>query len=96
MPRGSALLIALMLACSGCGHRAATALPNLEMPECPAPAAPILPHLDPYEPLDSPANVKVIMERDDIIRAYIDGLTAALACYGKRRKAKGGRENGSE
>lgn len=60
------------------------------------PAAPALPLLDPYEPLDSPANVKLIMERDDIIRSYIDGLTAALACYGKLQKAKGDRDNGSE
>ncbi|WP_419008626.1 hypothetical protein [Desulfovibrio sp.] len=50
------------------------------MPDCPAPSVPVLPGLDATEPLDSPANLARLLDRDDRIRAYIDGLNAALRC----------------
>jgi len=41
----------------------------------------VLPVIDGSESLESPANIARIMERDDRIRAYIDGLESALSCY---------------
>lgn len=40
----------------------------------------MLPDMDGAEPLDSPENISRLLERDDRIRAYIDGLNAALRC----------------
>ncbi len=71
--------IILMLCLCGCGARRA-APPVLNLPDCPAPAAPALPLLNAAEPLDSPENLSRLLERDDRIRAYIDGLSAALRC----------------
>ncbi|MCH5277493.1 MAG: hypothetical protein J1E80_06610 [Desulfovibrionaceae bacterium] len=42
--------------------------------------------IDGAESLDSPANIARIMNRDDLIREYIDGLNAALGCYQARRR----------
>lgn len=93
MKRASVLLIASIGLCSlcGCGARRA-APPVLNLPDCPAPAAPALPLLNAAEPLESPANMAALMERDDRMRAYIDGLSAALSCW----QAKGGTEHGSD
>ena len=35
------------------------------------------------EPLDSLANVRILMERDDCMRLYVRGLEDALECYKK-------------
>lgn len=86
MRRASVLLIASIGLCSVCGcaaHRPAPEPPPL--PDCPAPAAPALPVLDASEPLESPANMERLMERDDVLRAYIDGLRAAIGCERARR-----------
>ena len=66
MKRASVLLIASIGLCSlcGCGARRA-APPVLNLPDCPAPAAPALPLLNAAEPLESPANMAALMERDD-------------------------------
>lgn len=82
--------ILLMLCLCGCGARSAGP-PVLNVPDCPAPAAPALPLLDAAEPLESPANMAAIMERDDRMRAYINGLSAALSCW----QVKGGIRDGS-
>lgn len=84
MKRAIVLLIASIGLCSGCGQKQAAPL-ILNLPDCPAPASPALPLLDGSAPLDAPHNVDRLMERDDRIRAYIDGLNAALRCFQARR-----------
>ena len=71
--------IILMLLCCGCGPKQTAPL-ILNLPDCPAPSVPALPELDAAEPLDSPENLSRLLERDDRIRVYIDGLNAALRC----------------
>lgn len=71
--------------CSGCAGQRSVPKP-LVLPDCPAPAAPALPPLDASEPLESPANAARLLERDDVIRAYINGLNAALECFRVRRE----------
>ena len=78
--------IILMLLCCGCGQEAAAPL-LLEHHDCPSPSLPALPELDGEEPLDSPENVSRLLERDDRLRGYIDGLNAALRCEQARRPA---------
>ncbi|HJB66357.1 MAG TPA: hypothetical protein H9768_08765 [Candidatus Mailhella merdavium] len=81
MQRAVALLSALIVLCSCCGCGLKQAAPLiLNLPDCPAPSVPELPELDAAEPLDSPENLSRLLERDDRIRAYIDGLNAALSC----------------
>ena len=80
MKRVVALFCASIVLCSGCGPKQAAPL-ILNVPDCPAPAPPVLPLIDGSAPLDAPDNVARLMERDDRIRAYIDGLNAALCCY---------------
>lgn len=79
MKRALVLLLVSIGLCSGCGHKRAAPL-ILNLPDCPAPSVPVLPDLDAAEPLDSPENLSRLLERDDSIRAYIDGLNAALRC----------------
>lgn len=66
--------------------------PVLNLPDCPAPSTPALPLLDATEPLESTANMERLMERDDMMRAYINGLLAALFCW----QGKGSNSYGSE
>lgn len=80
MKRAVVLSCASIALCScGCGPKQAAPL-ILKYHDCPAPSVPILPELDATEPLDSPENLSRLLERDDRIRAYIDGLNAALRC----------------
>lgn len=81
MKRAVALLCASIALCSycGCGRKQAAPL-ILNLPDCPTPSVPVLPELDAAEPLDSPENLSRLLERDDRIRVYIDGLNAALRC----------------
>lgn len=87
------LLIALIGLCSltGCGApRQATLAPPpliLSLPDCPTPEAPRLPRINGSLPFDAPANVKILLERDDILRAYIKGLNATVQCF-RRTTAK--------
>ena len=85
MKRAVVLLGVSIALCSGCGQRQAAPL-ILNLPDCPAPSTPGLPELEAAESLESPANIARLMERDDKIRAYIDGLNAALCCYQARGK----------
>ncbi len=85
MKRATVLLIASIALCSCCGCSRKPAAPHiLNLPDCPAPAPPVLPVIDGSEALDSPDNIARLMERDDLIRAYIDGLNAALRCQTRR------------
>ena len=80
MKQAVALLSVLIVLCScGCGQKQAAPL-ILKYHDCPAPSVPALPELDAAEPLDSPENLSRLLERDDRIRVYIDGLNAALRC----------------
>lgn len=88
MKRAFVLLTVLIVLCSGCGRKQAAPL-ILNLPDCPAPASPALPLIDGSVPLDAPDNVERLMERDDRIRAYIDGLNAALRCYQAGRNSHG-------
>lgn len=75
-----ALLSVLIVLCScGCGRKRAAPL-IIGHHDCPAPSVPVLPELDAAEPLDSPENIVRLLERDDALRAHIDGLNAALRC----------------
>ena len=87
MKRAVALFCASIVLCSccGCGRKQAAPL-ILNLPDCPAPSVPVLPELDAAEPLDSPENLSRLLERDDRLRAYIDGLRAALRCEQARGK----------
>ena len=88
MKRAIVLLVASIVLCSGCGRKQAAPL-ILNLPDCPAPAPPALPLIDGSAPLDAPDNVARLMKRDDRIRAYIDGLNAALRCYQAGRNSHG-------
>lgn len=84
MRHAARLLIALIvLGSMGCAaHQAEPELVLTPPPsECPAPARPALPSLDAELPFDHPENVQVLMERDDLCRAYIQGLEATVDCY---------------
>ncbi len=48
---------------------------------CPAPEAPFLPLLNANLPLDGLFNVGILLERDDILRQYIQALLASITCY---------------
>ena len=85
MQRGVVLLSVLIAGCSG----ASLSPPVLILPDCPAPPAPLLPVLDAGAPLESPANVAALLERDDALRAYIEGLLAALVCFETQRRTHG-------
>lgn len=88
MKRAIVLLVASIVLCSGCGAKQREIPPAplvLNLPDCPAPLPPILPQLDGTLPLDSPENVGLLLERDDTLRAYIDGLKSAIFCYQKRK-----------
>jgi hypothetical protein len=54
--------------------------------ECPPPAAPVLPDVDPALPLDSPSNVEALMVRDDVLRGYIHGLESCVECYRRQER----------
>ena len=86
MRHASVVLIALIVLCSlaGCGKRTpelASPPVILNLPDCPAPDTPRLPLIDGALPLDSPVNIKALLERDDIMRFYISGLNAAISCF---------------
>lgn len=84
MKRAIVLLVASIVLCSGCGVKQREIPPApliLNLPDCPAPNPPALPLIDGSAPLDGPENAAAFLERDDVLRAYIDGLTAALRCY---------------
>lgn len=84
MRLASVLLLASIVHCSLCGCGAQqSGRPVLNLPDCPAPPVPELPCLDAAEPLETPRNLERLMERDDRMRAYIAGLTAALSCWEK-------------
>lgn len=53
------------------------------LPDCPVPPSPALPELLAGEPLESAANMRVLMERDDCMRLYIQGLEGAVECLKK-------------
>lgn len=73
-----ALLSVLTVLCScGCGQKQAMPL-ILRYHDCPAPPIPVLPELDVAEPLDSTENMTRLLERDDRLRNYINGLKPAL------------------
>lgn len=73
----------------GCGIKAVPV-----MPDCPAPPVPELPALISGEPLDSLANVRILMERDDCMRLYVRGLEDSLECYKKTGGNYGPADNG--
>ncbi len=78
------LLSASIVLCSGCAAKESPVPQIVSLPACPAPAVPELVQLDPSEPLDSPGNIEVLLERDDSMRQYIDALRASLHCYEQR------------
>lgn len=86
MKHALVLLTVLIVLCScGCGQKQAVPL-ILRYHDCPAPSVPVLPELDAAEPLDSTENVTRLLERDDRLRDYINGLKSALQCEQARGK----------
>lgn len=84
MKRASLLLLVLIAACSGCAGRqpAPVIVPHVVgATECPVPEAPALPAVDGAAPFDGPANVSTLLERDDLLRGYIESLRAVIDCY---------------
>lgn len=77
------LIVLIVLGSLGCAARQAEPELVLTPPpvECPAPVRPVLPSLDAGLPFDHPENVQALMERDDLCRAYIQGLEATVDCY---------------
>lgn len=71
------VLLLLSVLTVGCASR------QPAMPDCPKPPEPVLPELDASLPLDSPINMRRLMERDDCMRIYISGLEACIDCYQK-------------
>lgn len=69
------LLLSVLIA--GCGINTAP------LPDCQAPARPELPALISDKPLESSINMRILMERDDCMRLYIQGLEDTLECYKK-------------
>ena len=88
MRHAGVLLIGLIVLCSGCGAKAdIPAAPLiLKLPDCPSPGVPVLPTFDGTAPFDSPENTARLLERDDILRAYIDGLEATIRCFRRQRE----------
>ena len=87
------LLIALIALCSllflsGCAAK--TELSNFSFVPapvlvtteyCPAPVKLTLPNLDRNFGLDSTHNLKILLERDDLIRAYNSAQSSTIKCY---------------
>lgn len=86
------LIVSIALGSLGCSVRQAPTPPApviMLMTECPEPFRPALPLINGALPFDHPVNVEVLLERDDVFRAYIQGLEATVDCY--RAQAEGGR-----
>jgi len=84
MRHASVLLIVSIALGSGCAARQIQVPPAPEivrMEECPCPERPDLPLINGGLPFDHPVNVEAVLERDDVYRAYIQGLEAAIDCY---------------
>jgi hypothetical protein len=78
------LLVSIALGSLGCAarHAPTPAAPVIVlMTECPAPTRPALPLINGALPFDHPENIEALLERDDVFRAYIQGLEAAIECY---------------
>lgn len=94
MKRAFVPLIGLIALCSlyGCGGKRLPEVPAppaiLNLPDCPVPERPALPRIIGAIPFDAPENIAVFLERDDIMRAYIKGLEAAVGCF-RRVKQQG-------
>lgn len=89
MRHAALLLTILIVGCSGCARHVTPPAPPpapvaLPLAPCNAPAAPVLPAVDGNSPLDSPANVRALLDRDSLVRRYITGLRAALDCYNEQ------------
>lgn len=88
MKPASVLLIVLiaLFSVAGCGGREPSRVPAppviLNLPASPVPQRPVLPQIDGALPLEHKANVDVLLERDDIMRALIKALYAALGIPG--------------
>lgn len=93
MKRGKRLLQGLIVLCSlsflGCK-------PDISVSTgmyCPKPEKPELPFLTDKYFLDAPVNIEILMQRDDMIRLYIDGLEETIRCYENSQGLKKGVKN---
>lgn len=86
MKRAVALCIVSIALCSGCGQKQTVAPLLFNAHDCPAPSVPVLPELDAEEPLESVENIARLLERDDRLRSYINGLKSAWQCEQSRGK----------
>jgi len=78
------LIVSIGLGSIGCSTRQAVAPPApviMSVALCPVPARPELPQVDGRLPFDSPTNIEAFLERDDLYRAYIQGLESTMECY---------------
>lgn len=68
--------------CCACGKN----IPMQSESYCPEPVKPELPLLLEEHCLDSPLNIEIIMQRDDMMRGYIEGLEDTIMCYKNSQK----------
>ena len=86
MQHACVVLTGLIALCSltGCAAKPAPPPPApllVPLPACPSPGKPRLAQLDGTLPFDAPANIQVLLERDDSMRGYVKGLEATVTCY---------------
>ncbi|WP_254845169.1 hypothetical protein [Desulfovibrio sp. DV] len=74
---------------SGCAPTPAAITVHQAYTRCPRPTAPELPPLDPEQRLETPANINLLLERDDRRCAYAEQQDAALDCYEGQAKPGG-------
>ena len=67
-------MLLLIVSIAGCAFKA-------PLPDCPAPPSPKLPELVSGQPLESASNMRILMERDDCMRLYIQGLEDTIECF---------------
>lgn len=80
------VLVFLTLSLSGCGAKVTAPQPQpqplvLRPERCPRPAPPVLPVTKELAFLESREGYAILKLRDVRLRAYIEGLNAALDCY---------------
>lgn len=82
MIRAAPLWLALICLGNLCGCARTVYVPApVALPDCPAPARPLLPPYDPALPFDAPGNLDVTLRRDAILKRYAEGLEGSLRCY---------------
>lgn len=84
------LIVSIALGSLGCSARQAQVPPApavVRIVPCPCPQRPEIPAVIGSLPFDHQVNIEALLERDDIIRAYVKGLEATVECYRSQTEA---------